>query len=433
MHLIKYILALIVLFAFCPRAIYGQLIEIEEPLGRYIAEGIQNNPGLEAFRSKVEALRHEIPQAGAWRDPTVSFSMMNLPVNSFDFNQEPMTAFWINVGQTIPLAGKPALRSKIAGQKLESHIGEQISRELSIGSELARTWYDWAYLQAALATVDRNIELMDDFIEAATTKYETGRGMQQDILRAETNRVKLEDLRAEIGQTKLTTMRKFARLLGRSDIKDLKQPSTLPKDFSDVDVDGLTEKIMAQNPNYRQMKSEAAVSKTKLELSERAWFPDLKLGAGYGFRQNADGGLERPDFFSITAGMSVPIFGSRKQGRSIQQMAAMERAARSKLKAIELDLKFKLEKLLDEDKKLAEQIALYREGVEPQAEAALAASTSSYTVGKADFEALLMAETTLYNARLERLARVRDRLKVRVAIAELIGGNALLKENLEND
>ena len=429
-----FLLWLLSLFAVVlPAHSFGQVIQTEPRLAAYIQEGLTNNPDLEVWRNKVDASEHEIPQAGAWSDPTVSLGFMNIPLNSFRFNQEPMTGIWLNAGQMIPLAGKPGIKTDIAEYNLESTRHDKHIRELSITSALAHTWYDWAYLQAALETVETNIELLDNMVIVALKKYETGQGMQQDILRAETKRTQLEDIRAGITQMTLTTNRRFALLLGRTEISDLQEPSDLLNTFSVLNKMKLSENMMALNPSYLRMKSELNASESKSELARRAWYPDLKLGAGYGFRQAADNGMERPDFFTITAGVSVPVFGSRKQGEAIQEMLAMERAIQAKLRSLELNLQFQLDKLLDEDQRLAEQILLYLDGIEPQAEATFAASTSSYSVGKADFEALLMAETALYNARLQRLARIRDRLKVRVSIAALMGGGEFLKETTENE
>lgn len=432
-YLISILSLVIALIILNPNQAAGQVIEIEPLLMGYLEEGLKNNPDLEVWRNKVEAVKHEIPQAGAWSDPAISLGLMNLPVNSFDFNQEPMTGAWINAGQMIPLAGQSALKTTIAEYNFESTLHDQRSRELSITSTLAQTWYDWAYLEAALMTVEKNIELLDNLVIVARSKYETGRGMQQDILKAETKRTLLEDMRINIQQMSLTTSRRFAALLGRTEIVDLDKPSDLPEMFSTLNPMNLSDSLLELNPAYQKTKSELSASETKSELARRAWYPDLKLGVGYGFRQDADNGMKRPDFFTVTAGVSVPIFGVRKQGEAVQEMLAMERANHARLRSVEIDLQFQLDKLLDEDMRLAEQILLYQDGVEPQAEATLAASTSSYSVGKADFEALLMAESALYNARLEKLARIRDRLKVRVSIAALTGGNTLLKETMKNE
>lgn len=431
--IISILLAATIFVVATPIISMGQVIDLDPQLKNYIAAGLKNSPDIEVWQNKVEASRHNIPQAGAWQDPTVGIGLMNLPVNSFDFNQEPMTGLWFNAAQMIPLAGMPKLKTKIAEINLETTLHDRRDKELSIASSIAQTWYDWAYLDAALLTVEANIELIDNLVTVARSKYETGRGMQQDILRAQTKRTRLDDKLASLRQMKLTMSRRFALLLGETGITGLQNPAHLPDSFTELNVADLSAELFVHNSLYLKTKAELKTSELKSDLAKKSWVPDLKLGAGYGFRQNADNGMERPDFFTVTAGMSVPLFGERKQGRAVQEMQAMERAVHSKLRSVELGLQFQLDKLLDEDQRLDKQIMLYQDGIEPQAEATLAASTFSYSVGKADFEALLMAETALYNARLERLARIRDRIKVRISIAALIGDEILNPETSESE
>lgn len=409
----------------------AQIFTPDTGLAEHISEALRNNPDLAVWQHRIEAAENKVPQAGAWQDPTVKFSLMNLPVNSFDFNQEGMTGAWITVGQTIPLAGRPTIMTDIAGFNLATTDANRQTHELNVAEQLAQIWYDWAYLNEALRTLNVNIDLLDDLIIVARSKYETGAGLQQDILRAETSRTRQEDMRVKLRQMILTTGRRFATLMGRQPDDVPKAPQSLPESFAKVDTRDLIQRLFADNPAWHAMDSQVEASKSRVELAKRAWIPNLQLGAAYGYRQDADLGAERPDFFTVTAGISVPLYGKRKQSAAIQEMSAMLRASASRKRSLELDLRLKLEKLLDEDNTLEQQVLLYREGVEPQAEATLAASTVSYSVGKADFEAVLMAETVLYNARLERLARVRDRLKVRASLAALMGGDDLIpnKEN----
>ena len=412
--------------------VQSQVIMPDSVLIEHIKDALRNNPGLASWQNMVEAASEKVPQAGAWADPTLKLSLMNLPFNSFDFNQEPMTAAWITAGQAIPLAGKPAIKTEIAEYGLETTEAGRRTQELKVAENIAQIWYDWAYLREALLTLNRNINLLDDLIVVAMRKYETGKGLQQDILRSETIRTRLEDMRVKLQQMIITTGRRFAVLLGHHPDVTHQPPKNLTENFRDLEIDELSQRLFEDNPAWQRMRAELAASKSRVDLAKSSWWPDLKLGAAYGYRQDADNGMERPDFFTATAAVSIPLYGKRKQGAAVQEKRAMQRATAAKQRSLELDLRLKLEKLLDEDNRLEEQIRLYREGVEPQAEATLTASTASYSVGKADFEALLMAETALYNAQLERLARVRDRLQVRASLAALIGGDNLISGALRD-
>lgn len=407
-------------------SLQAQVMQLDPVLSEHIREAQKNNPDLTAWHDRVEAASQRIPQADAWPDPTLGFSAANLPTNTFAFDQEPMTAVWIQAGQRIPLGGKPSAMTHIAENNYEAAQNGEEAQKFDIAREIAGTWYDWAYWREAVATVDANIQLLDDLIAVARRKYETGRGLQQDILRAETERSRLEDRRVGLRQMALTTGRRLAVLMGRKPDDVPEVPSGLTMDFAAMDRNQLLSQLLDRNPSLKRMRAELASSESRITLARRNWWPDLNLGVGYGFRQDSPQDMERPDFFTVSAGISIPLYGGRKQGRAVEEAKAMSGETEAKLQSLELDLRFSLDRFLDEDGRLQEQVKLYQEGVEPQAEATLSAATAEYTVGKVDFEALMMAETALYNARLDRYARVRDRLKVRASLAALVGDQELL-------
>ena len=75
-------------------------------LSNLIKEALKNNPDLKSAESSWKSDLAKVPQAGALPDPQLSFNLMNLPVNSFDFNQEPMTSKQVALMQMFPFPGK---------------------------------------------------------------------------------------------------------------------------------------------------------------------------------------------------------------------------------------------------------------------------------------------------------------------------------------
>jgi len=404
----------------------SQVITVDSLLAAHIAAALKNNPEIAALSASLDAARQRVSQAGAWHDPTVKFSLMNLPLSSFDFNQENMTGAWLSIGQAIPAPGKTRLKTDISESNAKIAAAEQFGRELKLAESLALIWFEWAYLLEKLTTLNHDIQLMDNLIVIARSKYETGSGLQHDILRAETKRSKQDDTRIKLAQTISTVASRFATLIGLHSNAAPLPPSILPDEFSELEAGGLSDLMYQHNPAWAIMVIRVESSGKKVDLAKLAVLPDLKLGAAYGFRQATNAGLSRPDFFSISAGITVPLYKERKQNAGVREKIAMQRSALLRKNSLRLELDFMLRKLVDEDRRLAEQILLYKDGILPQAEATLAASTSSYSIGKADFEALLMAESVLYNTALEKLERIRDRLKTRASIAALTGGSSLM-------
>ena len=96
------------------------------PLTEIISEGIANNQGLKSQAAKVEGLKAEAMAAGVLDDPRIGLGLLNLPVDTFSFSQEPMTQKQIFVAQKIPWPGKLSLKSQYVALKAVREAHGQI-------------------------------------------------------------------------------------------------------------------------------------------------------------------------------------------------------------------------------------------------------------------------------------------------------------------
>ncbi len=81
-------------------------------LDRAVEIALQNNPGLAGLRARADAMRTMPSQAGALPDPILSLNAMNLPTDTFDLDQEPMTQIQLALSQSFPFPGKRKLREE---------------------------------------------------------------------------------------------------------------------------------------------------------------------------------------------------------------------------------------------------------------------------------------------------------------------------------
>lgn len=404
----------------------AQITELEPQLQDHIRAALTDNLDLDSWTERVTASEKRISQAGAWQDPMLTVGLMNLPVNSFDFNQEPMTGAWITLSQSIPLTDRYSTQRDIATLSTERVETELLVRQFDIAGSIGEAWYDWTFYRAAVATLDSTIEVLDQFLQIAGSKYETGSGLLQDLFKIETEQARLLDKRAVLAQMAKTTGERVAILLGRDPLDVPPAPGSIPQQFTPLTDIGLDSLLIKDSPTLASTRTGLEITRRQLDLKKSLRWPNLNLNAGYGYRQDAADGMSRPDFFSLTAGISIPVFGSAKQGAAVEEAAAVSRERQSQLNNQLLQLRFALQALLDEDLRLDEQITIYSSNLLPLATATVSASISTYSVNKTDIEALLMAQTALFNSRLELIDRLRDRAKTRVRIAALVGSSELI-------
>ena len=97
---------LIIIFFF--GILFSQENEQVTNLNTLIDEGLTNNPQLKAFYSKAKADSAIILPSGSLPDPTLSLNLLNLPVDNFVFDQEPMTGKQIGIMQKFPFSVRSA-------------------------------------------------------------------------------------------------------------------------------------------------------------------------------------------------------------------------------------------------------------------------------------------------------------------------------------
>ena len=156
-----------------------------------IAEALRANPGLAQSQARAQAMAEIPSQAGALPDPRLTLGALNVPVDTYKFDQEPMTQKQVGISQEFPFFGKRGLREKTAAQ--EAGVAAQDVREarLRLIRDVRSVWWKVFYLDRALETVRRNRELLRQFVSIAETKYKVGRGLQQDVLLAQLELSKL--------------------------------------------------------------------------------------------------------------------------------------------------------------------------------------------------------------------------------------------------
>ena len=77
-----------------------------EELDHLNNEAIRVSPRLNMLRAKKDASFSKIEQNSNLPDPMLTLGIMNLPVNSFSFTQEPMTGKVVGLSQMFPFPGK---------------------------------------------------------------------------------------------------------------------------------------------------------------------------------------------------------------------------------------------------------------------------------------------------------------------------------------
>ncbi len=354
-------------------------------LSELIQEALDSNPSLEAAAQRVLSAERAIPQAGALPDPKITLGLINLPVNSFAFDQEPMTGKQIAVMQMFPFPGKLSLSTDMAEFEAAAVKHQQQEIRNQVVRMVKRTYHELYAADRALETVQKNRDLMGQLVQAAEIKYATGSGLQQDVLRAQVELSRLEDDLIMWRQKRLAIAAKLNAVLNRpvdrpfdTTSVDLELPEKKDREFSQEEIEGSRPLLLAWKEKLQ--KAESAI-----KLARKDGWPNIAVGAAYNQRDNLKNGATMHDFFSVSVTLDIPIFYKRKQGQKIAERELDFNAARAEYLNILNGIMAEIQSQQAELERNRKRVELYKGGILLQAQQSLESAQAGYQVGKVDF------------------------------------------------
>ncbi len=366
-------------------------------LPQLIDELLQNNPELQGAYSAWQADQARVPQAGALPDPLFSFNLLNLPVNSFAFDQEPMTGKQFMLVQTLPFPGKLGLKEKIAREKAAVTEAQYQELRNRLVKELQVTYYEIFYLDKAIEVVQRNTNLMEQFVEIAETKYAVGKGLQQDVLRAQVELSRMHDRFINLQQKRAVLEARFNALLNRPADRPVGKIAELTLADFPYDFKQLQELARENRPLLKAWQAMIRQSEKKIDLAKKQYWPDFRLGVAYTQRDVLANGMGGVDFFSGLVTVNVPLYFWKKQKRNVEESRYSNKMLQQRYLNVENQVFAAIDQKLAELQKNRRLAELYRNGIIPQATQSLNSTLSGYRTDKVDFLTLLNSQITLFN------------------------------------
>jgi len=359
---------------------------------------VADNPNLAQIKARSQAMAAIPSQVGSLPDPIISFNAFNLPVDSFDTRQENMTQLQGGISQIIPFPGKLALREQVATHEAEAATHDVVEIRRRLLRDVKETWWLLFYLDRALDIISINQELLRQFVEIAQTKYEVGEGLQQDLLLAQLELSRLLDSELTLIGARGRAKAQLNALLDRP----ANTVVILPTKVSDELPDLIPESdLFQQAQSYRALLSSRReaikAAKSRLDLAEKDLYPDFKVGAYYGGRDDNFSGRERADFLSMKLSMNVPIFAGSKQLKAIDQRSAELMQRKYALQDEWNKVRADISAASSDYRQRKNQVVLFKSGIIPQARQTVASMLSGYQVDKVDFLNLVRSQITLYN------------------------------------
>lgn len=377
-----------------------------------LAAGRRLSPALRAAALDTAAAAAKAGGADALDDPTLS--------DSYQYYKDPgvFSAHTVMLSQSFPLWGKRSLRRQAALADVDASRGRERAAQNELDEKIKVAYAQYYLLNRDIAVNGELAQLARRMRAVASARYGQGRSDQIAVIQAlgEETAAKTEAVRLE-GEKNAARAR-LNELIGRPADAQLAEPMRpRPLPAAEPVLPTLVDRARVANPTLSADNAAVAAARTRSTLADKAWYPDLTVGAGPLIQTN-----NRPVGFAATIGFNIPVpWGREAAGQ--REAAAQLGATQQRYEAARLEIEGALGEAAAKLRAARATDALLRGEAMPQARAAFQAVLASYSQGRGDLAAAITAEHQMHEVELRLLQAQLDEQVELAAIERLIGGD----------
>ena len=406
----------LLVFLVVPVAYPGQDPATTIELPALVREALERNPEIQAARRNVDARRARIPQARAWPDPTLTIGYGGDLVPPFELMRgDPSSARQFMVEQEIPYPGKTRLRGRIAASEADAEATAIEAASRRVAAEVKQAYFELYITDQSLTTLAQDRDLFAKLARVAEIRYATGKGAQQDVIRAQIELTRLAERQTLLEQTRHTLEAQL------NSLRDLPvdtplgttaevRPSALLQSLEELQA-----AAESSFPAVTRQRTMVEGSRLAIDLARKEVRPNFSLGYTYMQR----GAL--PDMYGITFSTSLPIFRRSKQDQAVREAALNLESAQRMVESELTTLRYRVKQEYLQAQTADRLMQLYAQGILPQSRLALESSLASFETGATDFQAVLGNLTTILDYELNYHEQLANHEKALARMEELTG------------
>jgi outer membrane protein, heavy metal efflux system len=346
-------------------------------LQELIDDALNINPEIKAAEAEYSASKYRIPQAGSLPDPMVMLGYQNEGTDSFTYGDMPDSQFMYSASQMFPFPGKRGLKGEMSQKESESMLSSLQNRKLRTIARVKELYYDLLFTYKSLELVDDRKVLFTRIEDTALARYSAGRGMQQEVIMAQTEKYMLLE-REEMLRQRIDSIE---AMLNRETGRPVDSPLGRPLAVASPAVTRPLKELIAigttASPDVAGRGKMIEAADARLKMARKEYYPDFTFTGNYMRR-----GSDFMDMWSVTAAMNIPLYYKTKQRQAVNEANALLEASRRELESSRLMLASEIRDNYSMMQTAERLMELYRDGLIPKAYQDLDASISGYTTGQ---------------------------------------------------
>jgi outer membrane protein, heavy metal efflux system len=383
-------------------------------LDALVSAAIENTPELAAAHAAVEAARLRVEPARTLGDPSLSTTWQN-DGRAISLGKAEGSFIGLMLSQPLPWPGKLPLAGKAAESEAREIESGVLGRAgLTVEARVRNAWYDLILARA----LDRLVEERRDTarqIEATTRdRYAAGLAVQQDVLRAQVELARIDELKATQRAAITTRLAEIDRLLGRPQDAALDTALDLPGIVPMAPADDWIAQALGRSPEAAAARQGIETGRLRVQIARKNFLPDFVVSGGSMYR----GSFGMGPMWQLGVALSLPVWSNRRQQNQLAEAQARvaERTAQTDVVGRELELRTR--ERIAQLASANDVATLYRDKIVLLDELSYESALASYQAGKVPFITVFEAINVLFSDRASYLGRLAEAAKWRVAIDE---------------
>jgi cobalt-zinc-cadmium efflux system outer membrane protein len=390
----------------------ARAVSADPVLDALVAEAVNNNADIVGAAATAEAARLRIEPARSLPDPYLSINYQN-DGKSPSLGTRDMTFLGATFTQPLPWPGKLKLAGEEAQNRAEEAREGVLGRALLfVEGRVRRAYYDYLLAREELALIEDRGRSWREISEIVRTRYSVGLGVQQDVLRAQVEVLRVDEARAQLNARVASRRAEIDRVLGRPQDAAIETPARLTLHADVPDLPSLLQTARDRSPELAGVSRAIAAARLRMSLAKKNFLPDFVASGGPMYRGALD------PMWQVGLGVSLPIYAGSRQRPLLASAQADVRSEEARASSARQELEFQTRQRFESLVAVLKVAGLYSEGVLPVDQLSLESAIASYRTGKVPFITVLDALNTLYADRALYLGRLAESEKLRVAIDE---------------
>ncbi len=375
---------------------------------------LERNPNIQQMLAAAQAVHARYNQVTSLDDPTFS----NWTAPGTIWSNQAYLASRTELSQKIPYRGKLKTRGEIVLAEGLAANEEVADIRLQFIQATRFAYADYYAAERELEVNSENQKLLQSFYNNAKSRYQTGKGQQQDVLQAEVEIAKLQQQQITLERIRIVAQAQLNTLMHvPTDTPLPRTPRIIEPLPIKTEID-LQKLALQQRPDIRALKAKLQADQGNIKLARLEFKPDFEwMGAYDSFWQ----GSSQSEQWQLGVRMNLPIRLARRNA-VLSEAEAKYVEKFSQLIRLQDVVKFQVTEALAQLTESDRNIEIFEKKLLPAARANVKEAQPAYTTGGISFIALVQAQRSYIDTQEKYYDALAERARRQANMERVLGG-----------